>query len=190
MRRLTLTTLLFLGVVGLPRMVMAQASAQPATEVDEESDVRERRLATQLFKDERYEESLQHWLRAYELAPLPRLHYNIAKCYQKLNRPKDELRHMELFSASDPDRSTAPEKHQAAQTRIAELRTQLGLDRKETTPIHKRWWFWTILGTAAAGTAAGIAAAVTVSGGGSAEPAAPGPSVQFETGPAILNVRY
>lgn len=176
----------------MPRLVAAQTSAALENGTEEELDARERRLAKQLFKEERYEESLQHFLRAYELVPLPRLHYNIAKCYQKLNRPKDELRHMELFSATDPNRSTAPEQHQAAQHRIAELRTQLRLDRQETTPIHKRWWFWTLLGTAAAGTAAGITAAVVVSGGGpgSSEPAGKAPSVLYETGPVVLSIRY
>lgn len=162
---------LALGFLSAPRVVMAQPSPVAAATDDEETDVRERRLATQLFKEERFEESLQHWLRAYELAPLPRLHNNIAKCYQKLGRPRDELKHLELFRATDPDRSQAAEKHEAAERRISELRAQLGLDKKESTPIYKRWWFWTLLGTAAAGAAAGITAAVVVSGnsGGTAQ---------------------
>lgn len=164
-----MASVLLLGIAAHPHRAAAQTGSAADSAVEEDADLRERNLATQLFKEERYEESLQHWLRAYELAPLPRLHYNIARCYQKLNRPKDELRLLELFTASDPDRATAPEKHQVAEKRIAELRTQLGLNRRESTPVHKRWWFWTLLGTAVAGTAAGVTAAVV---GGGASPAA------------------
>jgi len=185
MRRLTLSSALapalasalVLGFLSAPRPVTAQPSSLAAATDDEEADVRERRLAVQLFKEERFEESLQHWLRAYELAPLPRLHNNIAKCYQKLGRPRDELKHLELFHATDPDRSQAAEKHEAAERRITELRAQLGLDKKESTPVYKRWWFWTLLGTAAAGAAAGITAAVVVSGNRPADDGLPDPAI-------------
>lgn len=155
---------LHLGIATLvttaPSPVHAAGSASAAS--DEDPVVAERRLAAALFREERYEESLQHWLRAYEMLPLPRVHYNIAKCYRKLNRPQDELHALELFSATDPEKELAPEQHAEAKGRIAELHQQLDPKPREYTPVHKRWWFWTLIGTATAGVAAGITGAVVV----------------------------
>lgn len=123
--------------------------------------------SAELYRTGRYEDSLAKLKEAYELQPLPGLLYNMARCYQKLGRHGEELKHLELFRDAAPDLRHDEKRARSVETRIAELRNMLGLNKPPQQPVHKRWWFWTVVGVAAAGAAAGIAGGVVGSQNGS-----------------------
>lgn len=110
------------------------------------------------FRAHRFKEALSELQQAYALNPLPRLHYNMSQCHQQLGQFREELKHLELLLATDPDMHKEPARKQQVEDRIEELHKALGLDEvpPTPTPLYKRWWFWTLLGGAAAGAAAGI----------------------------------
>jgi hypothetical protein len=100
---------------------------------------------------------------------MPRLHYNMSQCYQRLGQPSEELNHLELFLAADPGLGKNPRLTEKVKARIEELRHTLGLDKAVAAaperPLYKRWWLWTVVGSVAAAGAAGITIGVLASQG-------------------------
>lgn len=125
--------------------------------------------SVELYRAGRYADSLAKLKEAYELQPLATLLYNMAMCYQKLGRHGEELKHLELFRDAAPDLRHDTKRARNVETRITELRNLLGIKSQQPQqPVHKRWWFWTVMGVAAAGAAASIAGGVASTQGGPA----------------------
>ncbi len=55
--------------------------------------------------------------------------------------------------AEETKRQREEEERREEERRLAALRARGG---KRSTPIYKRWWFWTLIGVAAAGAGAGV----------------------------------
>ena len=144
------------------------------------------------FELGRFDEALQSYEKAYELAALPGLLFNIGQCYRNLGHLEKAIFSFRLYLRKLPD---APNRA-AVETLIAELEAkierrraerqrqrrleaerqrqlQLRLQREaaerrnrlvqpppqvpdETPPLYRRWWFWTLVGVAVAGGAAGV----------------------------------
>lgn len=150
------------------------------------SDEFERSFArgVELYEQGRYSLSIEEFERAYQIKNLPRVLYNMARAHFKLGHSREALALYERFLSTDAappleQKQQAEEDMRTARRLIeAEEQIQAGTpalradgagtaadaqlttpprDVQPQTPIVKRWWFWTILGgAAAAGVAAGV----------------------------------
>ena len=55
------------------------------------------------FEDGRFEAALRHWRAAYELAPLPELHYNMAMAHDRLEQVQPALAEYRAYLDAAPD---------------------------------------------------------------------------------------
>ncbi len=115
-------------------------------------------------------EALRSYSLAYQVTPDPRLSFSMGRVLQKQGRPADALPHYRQFIESDVEDA---EQKATARSYLAQCEAALpppvppppalspaGV-MPATVPVYRRWWFWTILGTAAAaGIAGGIAGGV------------------------------
>lgn len=86
----------------------ATRPAAPPGEPPGEPTSRERVWrAVDLYSDRRYAEALREFIGVYLDSPLPRLHFNIGRCYERLNQHREALRSYERFLATDPDLTPA-----------------------------------------------------------------------------------
>lgn len=123
----------------------AQETPPGAAEPAGDSDPAER--GKQLFATGQYRESIEALKAAYAAAPRPKLYYNIAICYVKLNEPFEAITYLRLFQTEAA--GLPPDQQRAISIQIDELRKQLG---------HPK---------------AGLPAAATVDAGRSVQPEAP-----------------
>lgn len=119
-----------------------------------------------------YEAALASFREAYTLHPDPSLLFNIGRTYQSLGKSDEALAAYRAFlqqsqgtdEAFALDREKARiaveklEHERAARAATPNLETPPHLERK---PIYKKWWFWTIIGGAAAAVAVGTAIGVS-----------------------------
>lgn len=85
----------------------ARSAARPAAAPGEPT-VRERVWrAVDLYSDRRYTEALREFVGVYLDSPLPRLHFNIGRCYERLSQHREALRSYERFLTTDPDLTPA-----------------------------------------------------------------------------------
>lgn len=112
----------------------------------------------------RYAEAASEFEQANEIRALPQLSFDIARCYERLERWKKAADALEAYADSHP----ADEAR--ARARIAELRarprSRVELDdalaaRPARRPVYRRWWFWTSL-VGGAAVAAGLATGLTL----------------------------
>ncbi len=97
------------------RAVLAQEAA------DDEKTSRARihlKAAIAYYDDGRYEDASREMRAAYDLRPLPDLQYNLAQCYERLNKLEDAARAYETYLQQKTD---APDRKNV-QTRIDNLR--------------------------------------------------------------------
>lgn len=100
------------------------AGSSPAA--DNNEDAREEfRLGKSDYLEGRYEDSIRHYQRAMALKPSPKLHYNIALAYEKIDQPTKALVSYRAYLQAEPLAPNAPEVRQ----RIAALEK-----RPEPTP--------------------------------------------------------
>lgn len=99
----------------MPSQVSAQ---QPATDVAREVETLSRQ-GSQAYRDRDYAQAIRMFEQAYALESVPNLLYNIAKCYEKMERWDDAIRFYEKFLIS-PDVET--DARQSALERIQTLR--------------------------------------------------------------------
>jgi tetratricopeptide (TPR) repeat protein len=115
-----------------------------------------------LYNAGRFQEALEKLQAEYAKNPLPRFLQNIGQCQLRLGQKREALENFQLVLRTDP--KLPQEQREAMQQLVAKLTTELGLDKPtevtRVTPVYKKWWFWTLLGTAAAGATAGITVAV------------------------------
>jgi tetratricopeptide (TPR) repeat protein len=155
----------------------ATARAQLSTEdllnaSDEERRELEARQYFELgrlaFVDGRFEEALQSFERSFALSQRPLLLFNIGAAHDRLRHEREALQAFERFLELAPDAENRGE----VEGRIAFLRRSIArsdeLERQrlaaeaeierqrledEEPGVGETWWFWTILGAAAAGVA-------------------------------------
>jgi tetratricopeptide (TPR) repeat protein len=153
---------------------------------DEEKTERARihlKSAIAYYDDGRYEDAAREMNAAYDLRPLPDLQYNLAQCYERLNRLEDAAKSYETYLNSKPD---APDRKNV-QARIDNLRERAKAEAAgqpapaapqekvvfKTIVVYKqappppgraaRWAAYGLFILGAAGVATGIAYAVLAS---------------------------
>jgi tetratricopeptide (TPR) repeat protein len=150
--------LALLALLGSPRVALGEGALErdAARALFEEG-----RIA---FEKARYAEALERMERAYSLAPIPDLLYDIARCHEQLGHTADAISAYERYVALAP-----PSQEREVVTRhVAGLRAYQLLraaGNAPRRPVYRRWWFWTTLGLAV-GAAIGVGVGVGVAGSG------------------------
>lgn len=149
--------------------------------------------ARELSQSGQIAEAQRMYQMAYDLRADPRLLFNVARVLHKQGLTAEAAPYYQRFLDSSLDDSVQKQK---ARDFLAEIRrtepkrpvtpqavipgpaskpepgeaiAQAGA-KGTARPIYKRWWFWALLGVAAAGTAAGIAVGVTRSAAAPSDP--------------------
>lgn len=141
--------------------------------------------AGQHYKDGRFMQALDSYRRAYDVAPVPELLFNIGQCHFQLksyewavffyqgylaDRPRAANRALVESLIAESRRHL---EHRAASpifTRVAlEEPAPPARDQRSSPAFYRRWWFWTAVGVAA--VAAGGTAYVLHDSGDRALPA-------------------
>jgi tetratricopeptide (TPR) repeat protein len=140
-------------------------------------------LARVEFSKGEYREALSEFQKAYAIAPIPDLLYNIGLCQEELHELDAAVRSYERYLAVKPNaeerveleahvavlkRSLAERKAPPpAETRVPSPSLTLTHDRTPApsapTPIYRRWWLWTGVGVIVAGAGIGLALGLTAS---------------------------
>jgi tetratricopeptide (TPR) repeat protein len=135
--------------------------------------------ARKLYAAEQYREAVEQFEKAYAAHPDPKIYFNLAQSYRKLDEPQKALSHYEKFLEAIPGIAEFSERQkrdftQEVQARIEELRAILqpasahpptegrppaGPSSPGTPPgVVSNWWFWTGIGATALFTAGTIVA--------------------------------
>jgi tetratricopeptide (TPR) repeat protein len=152
-------------------LVAALAGTGPAARADGNRDEAKAHndLARVLFEQGKYAEAEREFQKAFDLAPLSDLLFNIGVCQEKLHRPGDAAATYDRFLAAQPGYDGAAE----LQKRVAVLKAQAAADRPAPpvaaakapeptpTPIYRRWWLWsTLAAVVVIGAAIGLGVAL------------------------------
>lgn len=141
--------------------------------------------ANQLYDQNVLPAALSEFQAAYVLQPYPLLLYNIARIHHKQNHYSDAIAYYQRYlESAHPDREARARQllAEAKQERYvleempepppAPCTPELGpvakpavIARPEPTPVYKRWWFWSVIGVAAAGAAVAAGVGAYASGG-------------------------
>ena len=119
------------------------------------------------YQAEQYQLAYDNFEKAYLALPRPELLFNMASALQNLERPHDSAEKLRAYLRVRPD---APERAELEERIRALEEKQRILDARRApvavvattepppakTPLHKKWWLWTIVGVAAAGVAVGV----------------------------------
>ena len=125
----------------------------------------------------RYEEALGAFERGRRIRPLPAFDFNIARCYDRLERWNEAVVAYRAYVAHETDRSQvidAESRLEAIEARIKTERAKAEASRASPkpvllsapppptpTPLRRRWWIWTAGGIAVAGISVGLAVGLT-----------------------------
>jgi tetratricopeptide (TPR) repeat protein len=187
MLRLLLSGLFAASLFLVPALVSVASAQTPTTSDAEARSLFEAgRIA---YEAGRYQDSLQHFQRAYELSGRGALLYNIGSCLDRLRRDEEALAAFEQYLALG---DAAPRRAEVEQ-RVAILRGNVAAnaiapqnvadaantdtssedplsprDTARSGGVVRKWWFWTIIGVVVVGTAVGVG--VAVGGGGTQGP--------------------
>lgn len=122
------------------------------------------------------DEALRLYKLAHDVRADPRLLFSIARILHRQGKIAEATTYYARFLASPTEDQEPRQKAQEAlgQIRVSEPGTQeragtplAGIvpdssARQQRVPIHKKWWFWTVLGIGVLGATAGIVAGVIV----------------------------
>ena len=137
------------------------------------------------FADGRFADALEHFRRSHELSGRPELLFNIGSAADRLRRNEEALEAFRGYLREVPDASNRP----SVEARIEVLERAVATDaaaaaaaaqepagaadpaliedpEEPSTPVTKRWWFWTALLAVAAGSV--LAAVLATRSDGSA----------------------
>ena len=117
----------------------ARGAARPAAAPGEPTGRERVWRAVDLYSDKRYAEALQAFIAVYLDSPLPRLHFNIGRCYERLNQHREALRSYERFLATDPE--LTPALRSEAEGSIVRMRQLIApqlLDGEDTMTLLSR----------------------------------------------------
>jgi len=147
--------------------LLLSASAASATADDNRAEARaHHELGKVHFEQHRYRDALQEFKRAFDLAPLPDLLYNIGRCQEQLGQlaPAAESYRRYLAARQNAEDRGELEAHIQALDKMAGATTPLlGRSSAGSTaraqPVWKRAWVWAVIG---GGVVAGVAVGLGV----------------------------
>lgn len=150
--------------------------------------------AMKSYQAGRYEAALPEFQAAYGLRQMPWLLVNIGRTLHRLGRLEEAVQYYNNYEkaslGSDPETLKKVQEYRTqAQAALDAMRASGGTTSTfgqtpdptpqpaptpaptdTATPIYKKWWFWTIVGGAAAVTILGIGIGVGVSRSGTTDP--------------------
>ena len=179
MRTATATTLALAIVLAL--VAPAQAEEPPAAGDEARPSPAQLKAAREknqegkkLFNLGQFKEAAVAYGAAYEAVPLPAFLYNLGQCHARMESAEELEKAIFYFEAYLNKQPAAPNQAEVKEE-IARLEAKLetlrdhnkpvllgvsGSAPREATPVYKKWWFWTIIGVAVAGAAAGVTVAL------------------------------
>jgi tetratricopeptide (TPR) repeat protein len=118
--------------------------------------VDEERRAEEHTRAGEHTQAMAAWQAAYRSEPRPIYTFHIAESARQAGATGEAIASYQRFlrDTHPPDFAT---ERKSAEDSLPQLQKEL---QDQKRPIYKRWWFWTIIGGAAAGIGAGIAAGV------------------------------
>ena len=155
--------LLSLGLAlwGAPRVARADDAAMRAAR-------RHFERGEKLFALGKFDDALEEYQEAFDAKPIPDFLFNIGQCYRNLGDYDQAIFSFKKYLRLEPD---APNKD-AVDKLIADLeeKQERGEGQRfirkappprvtattTSTPVYKRWWFWTAVGAVAIGGSVGI----------------------------------
>ncbi|MEO8705450.1 MAG: tetratricopeptide repeat protein [Kofleriaceae bacterium] len=131
-----------------------------------------------LFNQQKFDEALEQFQKAYDAKPIPDFLFNIGQCHRNLGDYESAIFSFKRFLKLDPDaanRELVERLIEDLQQKIDEGNTaRLGLGKKKKpvpdavetgdTPVYKKWWFWTAVAVVAVGAGVGIYVATSGDG--------------------------
>src|SRR5579871_5719884 len=159
-------------LAGLPSAARAQEVEDP----DTESARRHFNSGLELYSQQQYAEAVREFEAAQALRPSPKLDYNIARCYDRLEEWAPAVEHyerylptitddqereqlkarLEILRKRIPPTQTTPQTppqttpqtspQVAPQTAPQTSTTMVATTTPKRVPIYKRWWLWTVVG--------------------------------------------
>jgi tetratricopeptide (TPR) repeat protein len=154
---------------------VAHADSDPATRAAKRHNER----AEKLFALGKFSEALGEYQEAYDAKPLPGLLFNIGQCYRNLGEYDQAIFSFQKYLKLKPD----AENREQVEEYITDLEREKDKDnsakldliakqkrdeppapKQESTPVYKKWWFWTAVGVVAVGGGVGIYAATRSDG--------------------------
>jgi tetratricopeptide (TPR) repeat protein len=114
----------------------------------------------------RWQEALDDFTAAHALSPRPELLYDIARCLERLDRPKDAIDEYQLYLVARPDAAERAEVEHSieilrlvvANPHAPPLTPPVEIRVAPRRPLVRRWWLWTSIvgGAAVLGLAVGL----------------------------------
>lgn len=129
----------------------------------------EERRAEEHTRAGEHTQAMASWQAAYRSEPRPIYTFRIAESARQAGATGEAIASYQRFlrDTHPPDFAT---ERKSAEDYLPQLQKE---QQDQKKPIYKRWWFWTIIGGAAAGIGAGIAAGVVAGQSGNTLPGVP-----------------
>jgi tetratricopeptide (TPR) repeat protein len=153
--------------VGLALLVVTLLGTSASADDSREEAKAHFELARVQYRAGKTRLALEEFRKAYKIAPVPALLYNIALCQEQLGQLSEALESYRAFRATRGE-----EDHAELDAHIQELERRRvspppTVDAEEAlrtapihkTPVYKKWWLWTTVGIVVAG---GVAAGVVL----------------------------
>jgi tetratricopeptide (TPR) repeat protein len=104
----------------------------------------------------RYAAALDEYGRAYDLAPVPELLFNMGQCHFQLRSYQQAILFYQAYLGDLPgakNRALVLDLIGEAEGEIERQRSEILVSHRPSSsraerPIHRRWWFWAAVGTA------------------------------------------
>jgi tetratricopeptide (TPR) repeat protein len=111
-------------------LVLASATARASDPIVERAHVHTQ-AGIDFYDEASYEAAAHEFEEAYRLKPLPELQYNLAECYERLNRPEDAAQSYQKYLDG---KTNAPDR-ELVETRIRNLRARKVEPPREKTVL-------------------------------------------------------
>jgi tetratricopeptide (TPR) repeat protein len=134
------------------------------TLADEPSSATERaRLhnatAKKLFNLGLFEQAAEEYMKAYQAKPTPEFLFNLGQCHKRITKRRNVEKAIFYFESYLQNRPNSPVRGEV-EAEIRKLKLQLKVMPRESQPLYKKWWFWTIVGVVVTGATMGTVVAL------------------------------
>ena len=174
----------WLSSLTIATLLAVTTFAQPAQAESKKAQAKRLNAqATQAFNLGHFRDAAKSYEQAYAAKALPLFLFNLGQCYKRLPELADLERAKHFFESfltnsksTDPDRPEAKKEIAELKGKIAAMKKKASVGEQDrpdlvaptpaptpttsaSTPVYKKWWFWTLVGVAVAGatTAAAVA---------------------------------